>query len=100
MKNQQNYFIVNKSKQFDKSYSKILKSGISKKDSETINNVILKLSRGEKLEQKFKDHPLFAQYAGMRECHIRPDLLLVYYYSFDQLVLFLFDTDTHSSLFD
>ena len=30
------------------------------------------------LEVKFKDHDLVGNWAGCRECHLKPDLLLIY----------------------
>lgn len=30
------------------------------------------------LDAKFRDHPLKGGYAGCRECHLKPDLLLIY----------------------
>lgn len=41
-------------------------------------DVIKKLSNGESLPQKNKDHSLVGNYAGCRECHITPDWLLIY----------------------
>ena len=32
------------------------------------------------LEPKYRDHQLNGEWEGSRECHIRPDLLLVYTY--------------------
>ena len=42
----------------------------------------------------------FRNYIGFRECHIRPDWLLVYRVDGDALELFLFRTGTHTDLFD
>ena len=47
-----------------------------------------------------RDHALTGDYIGFRECHIRPDWLLVYRVDGDALELFLFRTGTHSDLFD
>ena len=41
-------------------------------------DVITKLMNDEPLDIKYRDHELHGNYAGYRECHIRPDLLLVY----------------------
>ena len=37
---------------------------------------------------------------GFRECHIRPDWLLVYRVDGEDLILFLFRTGSHTDLFD
>ena len=52
------------------------------------------------LPEKNRDHDLTGDYIGFRECHIRPDWLLIYRVDGEQLMLFLFRTGTHSDLFD
>lgn len=64
---------VRVSKEYKRAYKKI-----SKKDSVLIDNVVEKLSKDEPLEAKYKDHQLKGNYKGFRECHIKPDLLLIY----------------------
>ncbi len=49
--------------------------------------VIKKLGNGEKLETKFRDHPL-TNNGNLRDCHIEPDWVLLYEYVDDVLVLF------------
>lgn len=36
------------------------------------------LQRDETLPEKYRDHALGGNLAGCRDCHIRPDLLLIY----------------------
>ena len=48
---------------------------------QAIADVIKTLAAGEILERKYKDHPLSGNYAHCRECHVEPDLLLVYRYT-------------------
>ena len=64
-----------------------------------IKEVIAKLSNGESLDAKYRDHLLTGNYGGYRECHIEPDWLLVYQIDGGQLILFLIRTGTHSDLF-
>jgi mRNA interferase YafQ len=56
------------------------------------------LAAGSPLEPKFRDHPLKGGYAGCRECHLRPDLLLIYIQSATELKLVRLGS--HSDLFD
>ena len=37
-----------------------------------------KLTNGEPLDAKYKEHQLYGNWIGHRECHIQPDWLLVY----------------------
>ena len=63
--------------------------------------VVDKLLKEEKLEPKYKDHQLVnsRNNKNMRECHIEPDWLLVYYKTKDRITLVLSRTGTHSDLF-
>ena len=61
--------------------------------------VINKLANQEQLEEKYKDHPLSGDFKDFRECHIKPDWLLIYSIDDEELELFLFRTGTHSDLF-
>jgi mRNA interferase YafQ len=60
--------------------------------------VVLELSEGNKLDAKFKDHKLKGEYKDYRECHLMPDLLLIYKYDNDYLVLYRLGS--HSDLFN
>jgi mRNA interferase YafQ len=51
------------------------------------------------LPKKYNDHALKGQYATYRECHIRPDWLLIYKKDKTDLILVLVRTGTHSQLF-
>jgi mRNA interferase YafQ len=30
------------------------------------------------LAERFRDHPLSGEWAGFRDCHVKPDLVLIY----------------------
>jgi len=64
-----------------------------------LDEVVTMLSNGIPLPEKNKDHALFGNYVGCRECHITPDWLLIYQISNDELILYLTRTGTHSDLF-
>lgn len=40
--------------------------------------VLIALVRDESLEPRHRDHELSGDWSGYRECHIKPDLLLIY----------------------
>lgn len=85
------------SKQYKKSYAKIAYSG--KFPKEEIDFIVNALLSGNKLDLKYRDHALSGEYMGYRECHIKPDLLLVYKIKDDLLMLFLLNIGSHSELF-
>ena len=68
-------------------------------DLKLLKEVIDILSKGEELSSKYKDHYLQGDYSGFKECHIKPDWLLVYKIDNNVLVLTLSRTGTHSDLF-
>ncbi len=60
--------------------------------------VVITLANDIPLAHKYKDHALHGNMEGSRECHIRPDLLLVYKYEGDELIL-LEMLGSHSEIF-
>lgn len=93
-------YFIQRSKDFEKSFSKIKRSGVKQRVLDDIALVIDVLACGEPLDIKYCDHKLQGDYAGYRECHIRADLLLVYQTKERALVLVLMDIGTHSYLFE
>ncbi len=82
--------------QFRRDYKKAKKRGF---DMGTLEEVIDRLRAEEPLEERHRDHALSGDYIGFRECHIRPDWLLVYAVDKDAVVLTASRTGTHSDLF-
>lgn len=82
---------------FKKSFKKIVKHKSFK--SEVFELVIILLANDVPLQGKYKDHGLKGEFAGFRECHLSPDILLIYNKSGDDLFLELIDIGSHSNLF-
>jgi mRNA interferase YafQ len=53
----------------------------------------------KKLPEKYRDHSLGGDYDGMRECHVLPDVLLVYSIDEKCRILYLERIGSHSELF-
>lgn len=65
-----------------------------------LQKAVKKLSQNDKvLDPKHKDHKLTGQYDGFRECHIKPDLLLIYKKEKRILILICLAIGSHSELF-
>ncbi len=60
--------------------------------------VVYKLISDEELPEKYRDHALIGGWSGYRECHLKPDLLLIYK-KIDGGVLRLARLGSHSELF-
>lgn len=68
-------------------------------DLSLLEEVVNKLANQEKLEPKYRDHQLGGKFSDFRECHIKPDWLLIYSIDDQELELFLFRNGTHADLF-
>lgn len=68
--------ILNYSSQFKKDFKKITKLPIP--EIIEVDNVISTLQKGLILESNYVDHALVGNWHGFRDCHIKPDLVLIY----------------------
>ncbi len=68
-----------------------------KKIQEKLEEILNFLLNGKKLPEKNKDHDLVGNYIYHRECHITPDVLLIYRY--DGEIIYLERIGSHSELF-
>ena len=81
--------------QFKKDFKKITKLAIA--DIVAVGHVIGTLQRGEVLDARHVDHALVGDWLGFRDCHIKPDLVLIYRIHDGKLQLARIGT--HSELF-
>jgi mRNA interferase YafQ len=70
--------------------------------SATLDNdivfVLTALANDQPLDLRYSDHDLGGEWAGYRECHLKPDLLLIYR-KVDVTILRLARLGSHSELF-
>ena len=75
--------------------------GSGRHDWDRMRAVVQELMHDRPLDPRHRDHELSGEYAGVRECHVAPDWLLVY----DKVgpleggALRLIRTGSHSELF-
>jgi len=84
-----------KTNSFKRSYKKLR---LTDEEDMAYIDVVYNLLCGNDFVKKYKDHQLMGQLKEFRECHIKPDLLLVY--MIDNDILKLVDIGSHSELFD
>lgn len=89
------YKVIASSK-FKKDFKKSLKRGL---DENLLKEVVTILEKEGKLPPKYKPHTLKGNYAGLWECHIQPDWLLVWEQNETIKLITLIRTGTHSDLF-
>lgn len=82
--------------QFKKDLKRIKKRGF---DIDELDKVIEELRAKRPLDERYKDHALTGNYSGFRECHIKPDWLLIYAHNEDELILVASRTGSHADLF-
>lgn len=82
--------------QFKRDARRALKRGWPEK---ALREGILRLAEDVPLEPSRRDHALTGSFAGFRECHVRPDWLLVYRKARNELILTLSRTGTHADIF-
>ncbi len=75
----------------------IKRLGRQSADLSLLEAVIITLVAEEASDEKYRDHLLTRNWRGHRECHIRPDWLLIYRLTDDELQLVR--TGGHSELF-
>ncbi|MFP6275262.1 type II toxin-antitoxin system mRNA interferase toxin, HP0892 family [Helicobacter pylori] len=87
---------IETSKKFDKDLKILVKNGF---DLKLLYKVVEILAKEQPLAPKYKDHPLKGTLKDFRECHLKPDLLLVYQIKKQENTLFLVRLGSHSKLF-
>lgn len=88
---------IAKTKRFKTAYKRIKNLRGFKKG--VFTEVVGTLASGKKLSEKYKDHKLTGNLKAFRECHLAPDILLIYQIDDDILVLTLVSVGNHSQLF-
>ena len=64
---------------FKRDFKKAHKQGlVGENEIVEIEKIVQHLANNEPLDSKYQDHFLKHDYVGFRECHIKPDLVLIY----------------------
>jgi len=79
---------------FKKDYKKL--PSVNK---QILKEIVSQLANNKTLDKKYKDHKLVGNYNDCRECHLKPDLLLIYRINNNILELALTRVGSHSELF-
>ena len=87
-------FGLARTKRFKKSFKKL---HLKDSDEAIYIDVVSKLLNGVPLDEKYKDHVLKGNPQQYKECHLKPDLLLIYRIHRDEVQLI--DIGSHSDLF-
>jgi len=80
-------------KRFDKEYSKL-----SENDKKLVDTVVDLLLADKPLPEKYRDHQLKGNLKDFRDCHVKPDLVLIYGKEKDVLLITAYRINSHSEL--
>ena len=70
--------MIKRSSQFRKDYKRIEKGRYKNDIGRMLAEIVIPLAQDIPLATKYHDHALSGKWSGYRECHLRPDLLLIY----------------------
>lgn len=89
---------IERSTAFKRDYKRESKGHFRSTLDGDLRPVLTALSNDEPLHSKYRDHELTGELSGYRECHVKPDLLLIYGKP-DAEILRLARLGSHSELF-
>jgi mRNA interferase YafQ len=91
---------INTTSRFKRSLRKLRRSGLFKPSVEVdLVDAIRTLAAGKNLPRSFRDHALEGTFIGLRECHIKGNLLFIYQKDTTAMLLDLVDIGSHSEIF-
>lgn len=89
---------IDRSSAFKRDYKREAKGQHRATLDDALKPVLVALATDQPLDARYRDHDLSGDWAGYRECHIKPDLLLIYRKP-DEHVLQLVRMGSHAELF-
>lgn len=87
---------VERTTRFKRDYKRESKTALSLADD--LVRVIELLAADAELPERLRDHALAGEWRGFRDCHVRPDLVLIYQ-QIGENILSLVRLGSHSELF-
>lgn len=78
---------IRRSNDFKRDYKRELKGRYSQEVESLVRTAVAYLVQGQPLPQKYQDHDALAEWKHHRECHLKPNLLLVYRVIDNELLL-------------
>ncbi len=89
---------IERAASFRRDYKREAKGLYRESLDEMLASILWALTNDQLLDARYKDHALIGNFAGYRECHLKPDFLLIYKKS-DEHILRLARLGSHSVLF-
>jgi mRNA interferase YafQ len=67
-----------RSTRFKRDYKRELKGRFGKMLPADLSAILLAIANDQALPNHYRDHALTSQWIGYRDCHIKPDLVMIY----------------------
>jgi mRNA interferase YafQ len=83
---------------FERDYKRVKKGPHGRRLDELLTSVVSSLANDEVLAEALRDHALRGPWADHRDCHVKPDLVLIYRKP-DENTLQLVHLGSHHELF-
>lgn len=87
---------IARTSQFKRDYKRELRGSHKNTVEDDLKTVLTSLVQYEPLDEKYKDHALTGNWKDHRDCHIKPDLVLIY--RVEENILRLARIGSHSEL--
>jgi mRNA interferase YafQ len=88
---------IERTKAFKRDYQRVIATPKHRDLDNLLPAILTLLATDTALPAKYVDHPLRGEWKDCRDCHVKPDLVLIYRKTGDQ-VLQLVRLGTHSTL--
>ncbi|HEY2446498.1 MAG TPA: type II toxin-antitoxin system YafQ family toxin [Rhizomicrobium sp.] len=69
---------IERTGQFKRDYKRELKGRHRNSLDADLTAVLVPLMSDRPLAERHRDHPLSGEWSGFRDCHVKPDLVLIY----------------------
>ena len=69
---------IERTTQFKRDFKREMKGRHRTTLATALTDVLRALADDTPLAEKYRDHPLSGEWSGFRDCHIKPDLVLIY----------------------
>jgi mRNA interferase YafQ len=70
--------LIERTNQFKRDYKREAKGRYRKSFDQDLLALLTLLVTDQALPTRYRDHPLMGEWADFRDCHIKPDLILIY----------------------
>jgi mRNA interferase YafQ len=69
---------IERTTQFKRDFKREMKARHQATLESALTNVLRALASDAPLAERYRDHPLSGNWSGFRDCHVKPDLVLIY----------------------